>query len=198
MVENPQPTWGVIGPVLSTKLDALAGADDPAKAEAWMAFVAILRAVARENHNVVDPNVMRPLLRAAGVHPQRTGSFYHLAALDGVITRVPGWDKSNDTKSRNQGKPIRIYTYTESPSTARRVAPGAHPKPGTHRSLSGPARVWHETVYAAWQAATHAWEADREVVAIGYPTEMREYEEAHPRPRLRDFMVQLSHGKEPS
>ena len=54
---------------------------------------------------------------------------------------------------------------------------------------------WRELVHQAWFSATQVWLAEREAVAIGYATEQREYEEAHPRPRLRDFMVELSTGQ---
>lgn len=53
---------------------------------------------------------------------------------------------------------------------------------------------WREYVTAAWRGAHDAWEAERERVAIGYATEEAEYEAAHPRPRLRDFMEHLSTG----
>lgn len=47
----------------------------------------------------------------------------------------------------------------------------------------------------AWRSADHAWFLAAEAVAIGYTTELREYAEHHPRPRLKDFMVQLSQGQ---
>lgn len=53
---------------------------------------------------------------------------------------------------------------------------------------------WREFITDAWRSADHAWWLDRENVATGYATEMREYAEAHPRPKLRDFMVHLSTG----
>lgn len=53
---------------------------------------------------------------------------------------------------------------------------------------------WRELVTDAWHCANHAWELEREAVAIGYPTEMREFAVLNPRPKLRDFMVHLSHG----
>lgn len=53
---------------------------------------------------------------------------------------------------------------------------------------------WREMVTEAWRCADQAWQLHREAVAIGYPTEMREFEAQHPRPRLGDFMVHLSTG----
>lgn len=54
--------------------------------------------------------------------------------------------------------------------------------------------TWVSSVHEAWQCATLAWEADREAVAVGYGTEMREYEAAHPRPCFRDFLVGMAGG----
>lgn len=53
---------------------------------------------------------------------------------------------------------------------------------------------WRDLVTDAWHSANHAWEQEREAVAIGYPTEMAEFAQHKPRPRLRDFMVHLSTG----
>lgn len=52
--------------------------------------------------------------------------------------------------------------------------------------------LWREYVTDAWRAADHAWWLDREAVAIGYATEMAEYQADHPRPTLRAFMVALA------
>jgi hypothetical protein len=49
-----------------------------------------------------------------------------------------------------------------------------------------------EAIVDAWFLATITWEAKREAVAIGYETEMREFEEANPRPRLKDFMIHMA------
>lgn len=53
---------------------------------------------------------------------------------------------------------------------------------------------WRELVTDAWRCADHAWWLQREAIALGYETEMAEYAAEHPRPRLADFMVHLSHG----
>lgn len=53
---------------------------------------------------------------------------------------------------------------------------------------------WREYVVEAYRAADHAWWLARESTALGYSTEMREFAEHTPRPRLRDFMVHLSSG----
>lgn len=53
---------------------------------------------------------------------------------------------------------------------------------------------WREYVTDAFRTAQHAWELDAERVAIGYATELAEYTEQHPRPRLKDFLTHLSSG----
>lgn len=58
--------------------------------------------------------------------------------------------------------------------------------------------AWLEDVHAAWRAANDAWEAEAEEVAIGYPTELAEFAARNPRPRLKDFMIHMSHGTDPS
>ena len=42
---------------------------------------------------------------------------------------------------------------------------------------------------------TDAWWLRREAEALGYETEMREFEQEHPAPRLGDFMRELSTGR---
>lgn len=66
------------------------------------------------------------------------------------------------------------------------LAPRPRPRGGRH--------WWREYVTDVYRAADHAWWLARENAAYGYHTEMREFAEAHPRPRLRDFMVHLSTG----
>lgn len=53
---------------------------------------------------------------------------------------------------------------------------------------------WRAEVTDAWRTATLAWEAQLEAAAVGYATEAAEFEAAHPRPRLADFMSALSYG----
>lgn len=71
------------------------------------------------------------------------------------------------------------------------------------RSTNKPSRprkrhVWRETITEAFYCADHAWWLLREEVALGYPTEMREFAERHPRPQLKWFMIHLSHGWRPA
>jgi hypothetical protein len=63
--------------------------------------------------------------------------------------------------------------------------------------LDSKRHTWREDVTDAWWMATQAWLLHRENVAIGYATEMAEFEEHHPRPRLADFMSALSAGTPP-
>jgi hypothetical protein len=68
------------------------------------------------------------------------------------------------------------------------LAPRPSPEPmGRH--------WWRELVTDAWRSAYQAWWLEREAFAIGYSTEMEEFEAANPAPRLRDFMVHMSSGQ---
>lgn len=51
--------------------------------------------------------------------------------------------------------------------------------------------AWRERVTEAYTLARLAWEAEAEAVTYGYGTEMREYREAHPAPRFKDFLVSM-------
>lgn len=51
--------------------------------------------------------------------------------------------------------------------------------------------AWRDSVHAAWQAATDAWLLARESEAIGYATEMAQFEQDNPRPRFKDFLIAM-------
>lgn len=73
---------------------------------------------------------------------------------------------------------------------------------GRDVSFTRRGKVWLYRQYAAspWVAqateeyrdARLAWERDRENVALGYATEMREYGQERPAPRLADFLRQAA------
>lgn len=42
-----------------------------------------------------------------------------------------------------------------------------------------------------WSDAYYVWETQRDEVCIGYATEEREYEEAYPKPTLKETMIGL-------
>jgi len=72
---------------------------------------------------------------------------------------------------------------------------GDQPRTVERRDGRAPRRhVWRETVVEAWSCAMHVWELDAEAASVGYATELAEWEETHPRPRLRDFMIHLAYG----
>lgn len=48
---------------------------------------------------------------------------------------------------------------------------------------------WREYNYELWLAATQVWEQQVEEVALGYDTEIAEYELLHPRPTLKQFLL---------
>jgi len=62
------------------------------------------------------------------------------------------------------------------------------------RFSTGGRHWWRDLVTDAWRAADAAWFLAAEAVAIGYDTELAEYAQTHPRPRLKDFMTHLSSG----
>lgn len=59
--------------------------------------------------------------------------------------------------------------------------------------MTGKRRVgrnwWREHNMELFTLTTIAWEQDRERVALGYDTEMREYERDHPRITLKELLV---------
>lgn len=48
---------------------------------------------------------------------------------------------------------------------------------------------WREYNMDLFFFATQVWERQCEEVALGYDTEIAEYEEAHPRPNLKAFLI---------
>lgn len=53
---------------------------------------------------------------------------------------------------------------------------------------------WRELVTSTWRAAYDQWQADAEIAAIGYATELEEFKAQRPVPTLRGFMAGLSTG----
>lgn len=45
---------------------------------------------------------------------------------------------------------------------------------------------------STWSSADAAWQADREAVALGYESEMREYAVEHPRPTFKRVLIGLA------
>lgn len=79
----------------------------------WTWFLAILRDAAHLNDGWVDPNQVREQLRALGITPQRVSAFYGRAKRERYLGRRPRVGYSSDLRSRNRGKPIRLYRYQE-------------------------------------------------------------------------------------
>lgn len=51
---------------------------------------------------------------------------------------------------------------------------------------------WVRFIWEMWNLDTITWEQQAEATALGYDTEIAEFAETHPRPRLRDYMTGLS------
>lgn len=60
-------------------------------------------------------------------------------------------------------------------------------------TLSRPNR-WHDHLMDIYSCAAHAWWLAMEDTTSMYATEMREYREHTPPPRLKDYMLELSLG----
>jgi hypothetical protein len=85
--------------------------------EEWAEFVRCLRHAADE-HGVIQPNTLRPLVRGV-IAPRRIGAFTHRAISQGLVEyRVVGYQIgghpiydyqiSDDTEGKNAGKPARV------------------------------------------------------------------------------------------
>lgn len=85
---------------------------------------------------------------------------------------------------------------TDEPDVLAWMACFAGRRPDTRISAPGH-HWWREWITDEWRAADHAWWLQREAEALGYETEMREFEADNPRPKLGDFMVHLSVGPPP-
>ncbi len=55
---------------------------------------------------------------------------------------------------------------------------------------------WREAVCETFYLDTITWEQRAEAEALGYPTELREFAERHPRPTLKKAMLALA-GRAP-
>jgi hypothetical protein len=51
---------------------------------------------------------------------------------------------------------------------------------------------WVRFVWEHWHLSAHTWELACEAETYGYATEIAEYAETHPRPRFKDFLINLS------
>lgn len=84
-----------------------------------------------------------------------------------------------------------------------RHSPAAHREDGSCLSckcagwIDSKPHTWRQDCFDAWFMATHAWSLQAEAAAVGYATELAEFAEKHPRPRLGDFMEALSLGSPP-
>jgi hypothetical protein len=77
--------------------------------EEWAEFVRCLRHAADE-HGVIQPNTLRPLVRGV-VAPQRIGAFVHRATSRGLVAYTGEWQVSDDTEGKNAGKPARVMRW---------------------------------------------------------------------------------------
>ena len=88
-------------------LDLLADDGTVSADHEWHLFLDAL-ATAADADGVIRPNRLRPLVRGR-VKPSRIGAFMHRAVCADVIRPTGEWQVSDDTTSRNSGKPSRCY-----------------------------------------------------------------------------------------
>ncbi len=104
------PQWSPVDDETADLLHLVRDEGHPSTDHEWVAFVAAIRAAARDG--VVDPNAVREELRGV-VAPRRIGAFYQ-AALKADLLRPTGqWVISTDTVGRNAGRPCRTYRLAD-------------------------------------------------------------------------------------
>lgn len=94
-------------PTTASLLDLLADDATYSSEFEWREFVRCLEHAA-DAERVVRPNRLRPLVRGV-VKPNRIGAFTHRAVASGLMVPTGEWEVSDDTTSRNSGKPSRCY-----------------------------------------------------------------------------------------
>lgn len=90
-------------------------AGDPVHAEDRRRVVAAIVADADTNGGQVDPNRVRAALtndHGLDVTPQGLSATYSALRVAGAI-EATGWGWNADTRSRNSGKPMRLYRLTD-------------------------------------------------------------------------------------
>jgi hypothetical protein len=92
-------------------------AEDPSHAADVAEIVAAIELDASANSGEVNPNRVRQLL-PSHVLPQAIGAVYSTLLRQGRLSEI-GWTTNNDRRGRNDGKPIRLYSY----DFAKDVAP---------------------------------------------------------------------------
>lgn len=97
--------WSAVDGETEDILTLVADVEHPSANYEWDQFLAALD-VAADASGVIDPNVLRPLLRGV-VAPPRIGAFVHRALKLGLIAYTGRWVVSDDTASGNAGKPSR-------------------------------------------------------------------------------------------
>lgn len=104
------PRWESIDSDTADLLTLVADTDHPSVDHEWQLYVEALRqSAAAYSDAIVDPNVLRPLVRGR-IAPKRLGAFAHRAKCLGLIEDA-GWTISDDTEGRNAGRPAKTYRW---------------------------------------------------------------------------------------
>jgi hypothetical protein len=102
------PTWASVDDDAADLLALVANDPHPSSDFEWREFVTAVEHVARRHDGRVPSNALRPLVRGV-VAPKRIGSFTRRALLEGLIVWRGEWQVSDDTESRNAGRPVKVY-----------------------------------------------------------------------------------------
>lgn len=109
---SAQPQWESVDNYTTDLLDlvALGSPSLPTADDEWQRWQFAARTVANENDGIVDPNLLRPLVRGVVAH-QRLGAFVSRAVARKLIEPTGQWVISDDTEGRNAGRPARQYRW---------------------------------------------------------------------------------------
>lgn len=100
------PTWSPTDEDTADLLTVLADDGTLHTDDEWHTFCMALTQACDQSGRI-EPNRLRPLLRGA-VKPCRVGAFTRRALLSGLIAYTGEYQVSDDTGSRNGGKPARV------------------------------------------------------------------------------------------
>lgn len=106
---SAQPHWQPVDADTGDLLTLLADDGTIPTDNEWEVYLAAVREAA-DDAGIVRPNALRPLLRGR-VKPCRVGAFTRRALLAGVLVRTGGYEVSDDTASRNGGKPAPVMRW---------------------------------------------------------------------------------------
>lgn len=106
-ITTPTPVWSPIHRTTQDVLALVADLGHPSVDYEWTRFMQGLDQAA-DHDEIVDPNVLRPLLRGQ-VAPNRIGAFTSRSVSQRILVATGDWVVSDDLDGRNSGKPAKVY-----------------------------------------------------------------------------------------